>query len=219
MNRHAPPSSAPASTDPLSPGDRWEVRFGLALSVFAAVLALNELGASKFGDDEIQLGNEKTKAYMWFQSKSIKESVVKGQADVLDALIESGSLLGDKVATLQTLRGKLRTDLGRYKKEKDEILRGSKGVGEANWVQEVDGKFGRVVGAKEFEERQARLGSNRGASPFAPRHQCGAQPQCAGNPNTDRPVRDYHYALRERLGLGDPCGLGPAGRSITPRAW
>ncbi len=155
---HAPPSSAPASTDPLSPSDRWEVRFGLALSVFAAVLALNELGASKFGDDEIQLGNEKTKAYMWFQSKSIKESVVKGQADVLDSLIESGSLLGDKVSTLQTLRGKLRTDLGRYKKEKDEILRGSKGVGEANWIQDVDGKLGQVVGAKEFEERQARLG-------------------------------------------------------------
>jgi hypothetical protein len=137
--------------------DRWEVRFSLALTIFAAVLAVNELGASKYGDDEIQFGNEKTKAYMWFQSKSIKESVVKGQADILDTLVESGTLATDKVAAVQSLRKKLHTDIARYKREKDEILRGSKAVGEANWAQEVDGKLGQVVGAKDFEDQQARL--------------------------------------------------------------
>ena len=149
--------SSSNSDAPDATRDRWEIRFSLALTIFAAVLAVNELGASKYGDDEIQFGNEKTKAYMWFQSKSIKESVVKGQADILDTLVESGTLASDKVPAVQSLRKKLHVDIARYKREKDEILRGSKAVGEANWSQEVDGKLGQVVGAKDFEDQQARL--------------------------------------------------------------
>ncbi|MFZ9519972.1 MAG: DUF4337 domain-containing protein [Silvanigrellaceae bacterium] len=137
--------------------DSWEVYFGLALSVFAAILAINELGGSKFGDDEIQLGNEKTKAYMWYQSKSIKESLAKGQVELLDVLGQSGAIVAEKAAAMSTLKEQIKLDVARYKKEKDEILRGSKAVGPENHVQDVDGKMGVVVGAKEIEDQQAGL--------------------------------------------------------------
>lgn len=135
----------------------WEVWFGLALSIFAAVLAINELGGSKFGDDEIQLGNEKTKSYMWYQSKSIKESLSKGQADLISVLLDGGAITPDKAPAMRELNSKLNNEVQRYKKEKEEILKGSKTVGEANWVQDIDGKMGLVVGARELEEQQSKL--------------------------------------------------------------
>ncbi|MEY4066205.1 MAG: hypothetical protein RIR26_2413 [Pseudomonadota bacterium] len=137
--------------------DSWEVYFGLALSIFAAILAINELGGSKFGDDEIQLGNEKTKAYMWYQSKSIKESLSKGQADLLSVLLQGGAIAPDKAPAMKTLTENLSAEVQRYKKEKDEILRGSKAVGTENWVQDVDGQLGKVIGAKELEAKQSQL--------------------------------------------------------------
>ncbi|MEN9529311.1 MAG: hypothetical protein RI932_1184 [Pseudomonadota bacterium] len=135
----------------------WEAWFGLALSIFAAILALNELGGGKFGDDEIQLGNEKSKAYAWYQSKSIKESLVKGQSDLVEVLIQGGAIAPDKTKSMLTLQNNLKAEVQRYKKEKDEILRGSKAVGEANWAQDVDGKMGVVIGAQEIESQQSKL--------------------------------------------------------------
>lgn len=140
-----------------SGSDTWDVTFGLTLSIFAAILAINELGAGKFGDDEIQLGNEKTKAYMWYQSKSIKESLSKGQFDLLEVLTKADALSPEKAAGIQSLKEKIKDDISRYKKEKDEILKGSKAVGPENYAQDVDGKLGVVVGAKEIEDQQALL--------------------------------------------------------------
>lgn len=137
--------------------DSWEVYFGLALSIFAAILAINELGGSKFGDDEIQLGNEKTKAYMWYQSKSIKESLTKGQADLLNVLLQGGAIAPDKAPAMKELSATLTSEVQRYKKEKDEILRGSNAVGKENWIQDVDGKLGQVIGARDLETKQSLL--------------------------------------------------------------
>lgn len=150
-------SDAVTPTPETTSSVNWEAWFGLALSIFAAILALNELGGGKFGDDEIQLGNEKSKAYAWYQSKSIKESLVKGQADLVDVLIQGGAIAPDKTQSMLTLQANLKTEIQRYKKEKDEILRGSKAVGEANWAQDIDGKLGIVVGAQEIEAQQDKL--------------------------------------------------------------
>jgi hypothetical protein len=149
--------TAEGSNETNNESGKWDVIFGLTLSIFAAILAINELGGGKFGDDEIQLGNEKTKSYMWYQSKSIKESLTKGQVDLLQVLGDSGAIAADKAAAMATLKDKLKEEVVRYKKEKDEILRGSKAVGPENYAQDVDGKMGVVVGAKEIEDLQTRL--------------------------------------------------------------
>lgn len=138
---------------------RYEFLFGLTLALFAALLAINDLGAGKYGDDELQLSNEKTSAYLWYQAKGIKESLTEGQKDLLEVLLDSESIRAEQRDSLTRLVQDLGTQVGRYKKEKKEILMGSAYVGEENWVQDVAGQLGKVVGAKEIEDRLAVLGA------------------------------------------------------------
>jgi hypothetical protein len=135
----------------------WEIRFGITLAIFAAALAINDLGAGKFGDDEIKETNEKSSAYMWYQSKGIKESLVEGQRDLIRTLLKAGAISTDKVVEMEKIASGLDTDIVRYKKDKKEILLGSATVGKENWSQEIDGKMGLVVGAKEREATIDRL--------------------------------------------------------------
>jgi hypothetical protein len=138
---------------------RYEFLFGLTLALFAALLAINDLGAGKYGDDELQLSNEKTSAYLWYQAKGIKESLTEGQRDLLEVLLDSEAIRAEQRNALTRLVEDLGTQVGRYKKEKKEILMGSAYVGQENWVQDVAGQFGKVVGAKEIEDRLAVLGA------------------------------------------------------------
>jgi hypothetical protein len=138
--------------------ERWEILFGVVLAIFAAVLAICDLGAGKYGDDEILAANEKAGAYLWYQSKGIKQTLVEGQANFMTTMIETGSVDKSKVASVEAEVAKLRTKVERYEKEKTEILEGSEKVGKENWVQEVDGKLGQVPGAKEFDRVARELG-------------------------------------------------------------
>ncbi len=158
------PTEAPAGDAPAPAGDdepvkkRYEFIFGFFISLFAMVLALNELAAGKYGDDELQLNTEKSSAYLWYQSKGIKSTLVEGQRDLLRALVEGGSVGSDKGSSLLKQAAALDQRVGRYDKEKDEILRGSEAVGKANWRQEVNGELGKVVGINAIEAKLERLG-------------------------------------------------------------
>jgi len=111
---------------------KWEARFGVSISILATILAINELGASKFAEDELAAGNERTQAFMWYQSKGVKETVVRGQADLIDSLLGSGGVNDKQADELRALSLKLRAGAERYKQEKQEILLGSAVVGEEN---------------------------------------------------------------------------------------
>jgi len=137
---------------------RFEIVCALTLAVFAALLAITDLGASKYGDDEIMGTNEKANIYAWFQSKSVKQSLVEGQRDLVKTLMEAGSIDPAHQSTLEQLLGRLEQDIARYKKEKRELLLGSAKVGKENWVQDIDGELGKIVGAKEWEAKLAVLG-------------------------------------------------------------
>ena len=139
-------------------GRNFEILCGVVIAFFAAVLAITDLGAGKFGDDELIAHNEKNNAYFWYQSKGIKETMVEGQRDTLKALVTAGSIKPEQLATVEALIGSLDKKIARYGKDKHEILVGSKAVGQANWSQEVDGKMGQVIGGKEWEVKAAKLG-------------------------------------------------------------
>lgn len=150
---------APASADTgEEKGKRFEIWCGLTLAVFAAVLAITDLGAGKYGDDELIAHNQKNGAYLWYQSKGIKETLVEGQRDTLKALVEAGSIRPEQLPAIQTMIGSLDADATRYGKEKKEILLGSQAVGQENWAQDVGGEMGKVVGANEWEAQAASLG-------------------------------------------------------------
>lgn len=149
---------------------RWEPYLAGALAIFASVLAINELGAGKYGEDELKLSNEKTSTYLWYQSKGIKEGIAEGQRDLLRSFSEGGMIRAEVKERVDKLAVDLDTRVERYKKERKEILLGSKTVGEKNWAQEVDGQLGRVVGAKEIEasiELLSRAGDRFDAATLA----------------------------------------------------
>lgn len=138
---------------------RFETFFGVALALFAAVLAVNDLAGGKYGDDELKMTSEKTSAYLWYQSKGIKESLAEGQRDTLEALLASGAIDKDHKGALEKTVTDLGKKLERYEAEKKEILAGSKGVGPEGQVLDVDGEKGKVVGVKEMEKELETLGS------------------------------------------------------------
>jgi hypothetical protein len=53
----------------------FEIKCGVVIALFAALMSISDLFAGKYGDDEILLTNEKASAYLWYQSKSIKETL------------------------------------------------------------------------------------------------------------------------------------------------
>ncbi len=156
MTENSAVPAAPAAAEPAQERN-WDVIFGVLLSIFAATLAINDLGAGKFGEDEIQLTTEKSNIYQWYSSKGIKETLVEGQRDLVNTLMQGGAVSPDQTAGMQKLATELDDKIKRFKKEKKEILLGSAAVGQENWVQDIDGEFGKVVGAKEVETKLTRL--------------------------------------------------------------
>lgn len=136
----------------------FEIKCGIVIAIFAAVMALSDMFAGKYGEDEIKFINEKSSSYMWYQAKSIRETVVEGQRDLINTLVQGKAIDDKSQVMLKEHTDKLTKKIDRYEKEKSEILKGSSKVGEANWIQDVDGKLGQVIGALEYEEKIEILG-------------------------------------------------------------
>lgn len=138
---------------------RFELLSGLTLALFAAVLAVSDLGGGKYGDDEIIGANEKASLYQWYQSKSIKQAVVEQQGDLLQSLLDAGLIAPEGTAPLQERIAAGAADSARYDKEKREILKGSLAVGPEGQVLEQNGVKGQIVGTEVWEGTLATLGA------------------------------------------------------------
>lgn len=135
----------------------FEIRCGVTIAIFAALMAITDLVAGKYNDDEIIGTNDKAAAYTWYQSKSIKETLVEGEISLLNSLKKAGAIESSALEGVDTHLQYLEKKSVQYKKEKDEILKGSKSVGAENWVQDVKGEYGKVIGATEIEANLAIL--------------------------------------------------------------
>lgn len=138
-------------------GIGFETKCGVMIAIFAAFMSVSDLFAGKYSDDEIVGTNEKASAYMWYQSKSIKENLVESQAELLKSLLSAGVVQANSLDVVQQQVSFLLGKARRYNQEKNEILLGSNQVGPENWVQEIGGEFGRITGAKELEVSLNRL--------------------------------------------------------------
>lgn len=141
-----------------SKGKNHELIIGLVIAVFAAVMAICDLGAGKYGDDEMIANQKQTEAFNWYQSKSIKQTLAEGQRDMLQALVKTNAIETRAIAGVDSFIIELNQNVKRYKKEKDEILRGSLAVGKENWIQDVEGEMGKVKGANEWKAEAHQLG-------------------------------------------------------------
>ncbi|WP_295901806.1 DUF4337 domain-containing protein [uncultured Bdellovibrio sp.] len=135
----------------------FEIRCGVVIAIFAAIMAVSDLVAGKYGDDEIIGTNDKAAAYMWYQSKSIKETLVEGEKSLLESLKESGAIQAKAGPGIDAHIANLNRKIQRYKKEKNEILKGSESVGKEGWVQDLNGELGKIIGAQEIEAHLTSL--------------------------------------------------------------
>lgn len=138
--------------------NRLERKIGLTLALFAAILAVVDLGGGKFGDDEIIGTNEKASLYQWYQSKSIKQSIIEQEVQLLHGLLDAGAVTPAGQSALAQRLTRAEQSAKRYDLEKREILLGSAAVGPNQQVLEVDGAKGRVIGTKPWEQKLETLG-------------------------------------------------------------
>jgi Domain of unknown function (DUF4337) len=137
----------------------FEMICGLTLAVLAAMLAVTDLGAGKYGDDEIIAHNQKANAFQWFQAKGIKQSLVEGQRDMIRIMLDAGVVTAENRDKMGSMVAGLDAEIGRYKKERKEIMLGSRGVGKENWVLDEGGELGQIKGAREWEAETVTLGA------------------------------------------------------------
>jgi hypothetical protein len=137
----------------------FEILCGIILAFLAAVLAISDLAAGRFDGDQRYAESQQASAYSWYESKSVKQTLVQGQHDLLKILVESGSISSESAPALDEMLARLQSEVERYGREKNEILKGSSVVGEDNWAQDVDGKLGKIVGAQEWEAQVNALDS------------------------------------------------------------
>ena len=136
------------------PRERFEIVSGLTLALLAAVTAVNDLQAGKYGEDEIMGHNQRASAYAWYQSKSIKETAVTQELSLLNSLLAAGALSPDVKPSMEKRTSGLENEVNRYKAEKNEILKGSTAVGAAGQVlADKNGEKGNVIGAQEWESK------------------------------------------------------------------
>ncbi|TAN51499.1 MAG: DUF4337 family protein [Methylococcaceae bacterium] len=137
---------------------RLELVIGLIIAIFAAVLAINDLGAGRYGDDEKIAHNKHTEMYNWYQSKSIKQALFKGQIELLQALSRAEALQPQYKSAVDNNIEVLQKKIDKYEKEMKEIQLGSAAIGQANWAQEQDGKLGQITGAQQWRDIYEKLG-------------------------------------------------------------
>ena len=151
-------SDNPGQNAQTTNANRLERKIGLTLALFAAVLAVVDLGAGKYGDDEIIGTNEKASLYQWYQSKSIKQSIIEQEAQLLSGLLQAGAVTADGSRAVQQQLRAARASIARYDGEKREILLGSAAVGPKGQILEVDGVKGQVFGTKPWQQKLSILG-------------------------------------------------------------
>ena len=111
---------------------------GVAITIFATVLALVDLAAGRYGDDEKIAHNQHGKMYAWYQPKSIKQNQEEGQFKLLSALIDGGLIVKGDEKKMKEMLATYEMEIKRYDKEKKEIMLGSHHAGKENWVVEMD---------------------------------------------------------------------------------
>lgn len=135
--------------------ERAEALGGVLIAVFAALMAIAQLVNGELEEQMMIAHNNVVSYSSWYQSKSIKETLKESELDYLNVLISSGMVTPEKVPVIQEKIAVVKEQISKYGGEKIEILNGSHQVGSQNWVQDLDGELGKIVGVKEWEDLAA----------------------------------------------------------------
>jgi Domain of unknown function (DUF4337) len=137
--------------------ERAEALSGILIAFFAAMMAISDLVNNNV-EEEMQKAQSNHGSYFsWYQSKSVKQSLQESQLSTLETLVKTGVVKPEKTAAIDEEIDKIKKDIKRYKAEKKEIMEGSSSLKKEDWVQDLDGEMGKIVGVKEWEKMHDKL--------------------------------------------------------------
>lgn len=130
--------------------ERAEAVGGVLIAFFAALMAIAQLVNSNLEEEMMIAHNRVTTYSSWYQSKSIKQSLKESELATLKSLqILNGN---EDNALLQEKIDETESSINKYKAEKTEILLGSSEIPESEWIQDLEGEMGAIVGVKQWED-------------------------------------------------------------------
>ncbi len=132
--------------------ERAEAIGGVLIAFFAALMAISQMVNGELEEEMMIAHNRVVNYSSWYQSKSIKESLKESELDYLSTLVTSGIIPEEKIASVNTKIQSVENQIIKYGKEKNEILIGSSNTPKENWVQDLDGELGAIIGVKEWEQ-------------------------------------------------------------------
>lgn len=135
--------------------ERAEAVGGVLIAFFAALMAIAQLVNSNLEEEMMIAHNRVTTYSSWYQSKSIKQSLKESELATLKSLqILDGN---DSNPQLKKKISETELSITKYKAEKKEILLGSSVIPEAEWVQDLEGEMGVIIGVKQWEDRAEKM--------------------------------------------------------------
>ncbi|TAG87894.1 MAG: DUF4337 family protein [Bacteroidetes bacterium] len=137
----------------------YEIRLAFMIAVLAAILSVIDIGAGKFGDDELVSVSKKMSAYELYHTKVLKETLIEGERNLLADLVKAGAIVPKDSTIIKKRLSEFDNDLTKIKAQQKEISEGSKKVGKENWSQpDIKGKLGNIKGVEEWEKQVETLG-------------------------------------------------------------
>ena len=134
--------------------ERIEAVAGVLIAAIAALLAIAQLIGNNVEDTRKKAELSHSEMFNWYQSKSVKQSLQENYLETIKLISYNNS---SSKTTADSLIKKITDDISRYKKEKKEIMIGSKNLDKKDWVQDLDGKMGVITGVKEWEKITNKL--------------------------------------------------------------
>lgn len=131
--------------------ERAEAVGGVLIAFFAALMAVADLVNANL-EEEMMIAHNRVNSYSsWYQSKSVKQSLMESELSTLESLkeISGKDTVAQRVFAVKI--AEVKDNIKKYNLEKTEILLGSSNVPKENQVQDLDGKMGVIQGVKEWE--------------------------------------------------------------------
>ncbi|MDI1352254.1 MAG: DUF4337 family protein [bacterium] len=121
------------------------------MALFAAMGVLSSTYSGITATDWLNSSQVAAQTYAWYQAKSIKETIMEGQRNFALSLKKNMVTNPEQTKAINDFVAQTNKQIERINNDKNEILKGSNNIDKSKWSQDVNGKFGQIVGAKELD--------------------------------------------------------------------
>jgi len=141
-----------------APNNGSDIWRAYLIALFAATLSVLHVGAGKYRDREILSVNKKMTAYGLYQTTVLKETLVQGERDLLEHLVNAGAIIPKDTVVIHHRLKKFDSQLSTIQDQKQEIVLGSASLDSTKWsMSDLQGKRGLIKGIQQWEQEVTKL--------------------------------------------------------------